>query len=697
MERAYPRFPEVTLNSTNRSLGRVFSSLVRRRAIVFTALLAGAGGTVLPTGAPAAPPVSAATASFWYGGTRLTFERPQLRAGALAVGSNDLGLGRFLAKLGATLAYAPGGNNVIVTGGDRRVVTFTVGDPHYVVDGVTETAPFAPYASSGIAYVPFVDLSRALDVEPIDDGTTTVLQPQLGSLDVRSESRATIVTFRGASPLRFRRVSDADDEHVSLEFLGISSTLERERTIASAGLRNVSVVAGGSPRNPSTVVTFDAPPGGTHALVPSDSPNALAIAFGPPGLALGGTVIPADGKASVAVAPLSVRDARTVSGAPAAPQAPVRSATTPTALALPVASITNYATTDGNDGIGVRLGIAGDVTYEWHRLSDNRWYVDLKPATLAIATQDVPLQNSAVESLRIKSFVGPTDKLPTVRIAMTLASPRIVTFVPDRAGLTLAIDRLDDTSATRSGTGQLANGRLLAAVPLPQPPAASTPLATPEDASGAGAWKFAPPPATGSNAKLIVIDPGHGGSDAGAAHNGLVEAALNLDVSRRLRALLVARGWQVKLTRDSDTDVFGVNASAHDELQARDDVANAAGARLFISMHTNSYTSSSLNGTTTYYFNPESYAFASAVHARLLAALPTKDDGIRKENFYVIHHAKMPSILVETAFLSNPGDAALLKSDAFLQSIALSIADGVRDFATAQSAVSSHGVTADGQ
>ncbi|GAC1625009.1 MAG: hypothetical protein NVS4B5_16940 [Vulcanimicrobiaceae bacterium] len=194
-----------------------------------------------------------------------------------------------------------------------------------------------------------------------------------------------------------------------------------------------------------------------------------------------------------------------------------------------------------------------------------------------------------------------------------------------------------------------------------------------------------------------MIDPGHGGSDTGAAHNGLTEATLNLDLSRRLRSLLVARGWQVKLTRDGDSDVYGANASAHDELQARDDIANAAGARMFISMHTNSFTSSSLNGTTTYYYNPDSYGFAAAVHARLAATLPTKDDGIRKENFYVIHHAKMPSILIETAFLSNAADAALLKSEAFLQSVAVSIADGVRDFANTQTTSASSHDGVDGQ
>lgn len=657
--------------------------------IVFAALLA-------PSAISAATPASTATASFWYAGTRLVFERPQLRDGALAVASDDLGLGRFLTKLGATLAYRPSQNDVVVNGGDKRVVTFRIGDVHYTVDGVSQVASFAPYVSGGIAYVPFLDLSRALSVDAIDDDTTTVLQPQLSALDVRPESRVTVVTLRGASPLRFKRLSESASDRVSLAFLGIGSTLEHDRAATGPGLKNVSVIEGGTPKNPTTTVNFDAVPGSTHVLVPTDSANTIAIAFAPAGVVLGGTAIPADGASTIAIAPLVVRETRVAAIAPGLAPAPISGSVrggTPTALTLPVATVTSLETAESNDGLGVRLGIAGDVTYEWHRLADNRWYVDLKPATLAIAAREQPLQNDAVVSLRIKSFVGPLDRMPTVRVAMTLASPRAVTIVPQSGGMSLAVDRLDDLSATRMGAGELTGGRLIASiVPLPVPPPAPDETPAPDPA-----WKFAPTPPAGGNGKLIVIDPGHGGSDIGAAHNGLAEASLNLEISKRLRSLLIARGWQVRLTRDGDSDVFGVNASAHDELQARDDVANAANARMFISVHTNSFTSSSLNGTTTYYFNPDSYALASAVHARLASALPTKDDGIRKENFYVIHHAKMPAILVETAFLSNLADAALLRTESFLQSVAVSIADGVRDFATSQSTVSSHGAMVDGQ
>jgi len=147
-----------------------------------------------------------------------------------------------------------------------------------------------------------------------------------------------------------------------------------------------------------------------------------------------------------------------------------------------------------------------------------------------------------------------------------------------------------------------------------------------------------------------------------------------------LRALLVARGWQVKMTRDSDVDVFGPNASAHDELQARCDVANNAGARLFVSVHVNSFPTPELNGTASYYYKDVDRGLADAIHKRL-ATIGTADKGVRKEELYVIHHTTMPATLIETAFLSNLSDAALLRSPDFLKKVALAIADGIGDYA----------------
>ncbi|MBV8150826.1 MAG: N-acetylmuramoyl-L-alanine amidase, partial [Candidatus Eremiobacteraeota bacterium] len=210
------------------------------------------------------------------------------------------------------------------------------------------------------------------------------------------------------------------------------------------------------------------------------------------------------------------------------------------------------------------------------------------------------------------------------------------------------------------------------------PPVAAAPTAVPRLD-----WKFGP-----LNPRLIVLDPGHGGSDTGAMRNGLVEKDLVLDIAQRLEALLVGRGWTVKMTREADVDVYGPNAADVAELQARCDVANNAGARMFVSIHANSSTSPAPNGTTSYYWKPEDRALAAAIQTHLIGLLGTKDDGVQKERFYVIRHTTMPAALVETAFVSNSDDAARLRSSQFRQDIAEGIADGIRDYAGAPGSVS---------
>ncbi|MDQ2907773.1 MAG: N-acetylmuramoyl-L-alanine amidase [Candidatus Eremiobacteraeota bacterium] len=635
-----------------------------------------------------------ATTDYWFAGTRLIFEQPQLHDGVLAIETSDSGLARFLGATGATLAYQPGQKYIIVTSADRRTIAFTVGSTHYTVGGVAQTAPFAPYASGDAVYLPFTVLANALYVEALTDGATTVLQPEIGALDVHSEKRATVLTLHGATALHFRRLTSPGDTHVALSFSGVGSTLERQRNIAQPALAGVVIASAGTPKNPTTTVDFDATPGSVHVLLPSEFRNALTLEFAPSGVALRGSPLPAQGETAVANAPL--RSAWTSPQNPPAPTSPesAESTTPNTGTPLPAPSATigapvtitalTSAPTSGG-GFNLHLSLSGNVSYEWHRLADDRWYVDLKPAVLAVQPEDESLQEAAVESLRVKGFIGPRDHLPTVRIAFTLVSPRVVNLLAEPGGATIAIDAVDDASPQRVGYGQLVDGRLVAAAaaPAPLPPSNEEPIPVPT-----GTWKFAaPPPKNGS--RIIVIDPGHGGSDVGALHNGLVEKDLNLDMSRRLRDLLVARGWIVKMTRDSDVDVYQPNDSARDELQARDDIANNVQARLFISVHSNAFPNSgSVSGTTTYYYKPDSYAFARAVHARLAADLPTRDDGIIKDKFYVIAHAEMPAILIESAFLTSPRDAAYLHDPAFLQKIALAIAEGVGEYSSAPPPVS---------
>lgn len=495
---------------------------------------------------------AAGVPSFWFAGTKLIMTRTASVNGELAVSLQDPAFAGFLARLGAAASWQPGERYVVVTAADRHVVSFTLGDATYT-DGTSRLrAPFAPYAEGADAYVPFLALARALYVAPIFDAGDVVLQPQLGSLDVSTDGARTIVTLRGAIPLRWRKVAESG-ERVQLAFAGIGSSLAPARQTLTAGLSAIEIATTGPARNPTTVVTFDGAAQSAHALYPATSPNEITLGFAPQGVALAGGAIPAASSATAALA------------------SPVPLGASPSALPTPAAA-----------------------------------------ATGAMITEASPAP----------SFAPPPSAAPA-------------------------------------------------------PPVSSTPIAPP-------AWKFggtpAPPP-PGSNPRLIVIDPGHGGTDTGAMHNGLVEKVLTLDIGLRLRAILVSRGWIVKMTRETDRDVVAPHDDAQTELQGRCDIANDAGARLFVSVHINAFTSPEMSGTTAYYYKDDSEPFAADVERRLVPLLGTKDDGTRRANFYVIRHTTMPAILVETAFLSNPDDAARLRSPAFLQRVAEGIADGIGDFA----------------
>lgn len=218
--------------------------------------------------------------------------------------------------------------------------------------------------------------------------------------------------------------------------------------------------------------------------------------------------------------------------------------------------------------------------------------------------------------------------------------------------------------------------------------------------------------------KKVVIDAGHGGKDPGAiGRSGLREKDVVLDVARRLANILKSSGVEVVMTRSSDRYI---------ELEARADVANNTEADLFISIHANANRVRSLNGFEIYYVgnDVDDYrrALWSAQHARLdfdkssfsgstlglktvlwdmiytsgraqsveLARaicrsvdrdLDTKVIGVKGARYYVLKGTRMPAVLIEIGFLSNSSEERLLKNNAYRQSIAEAIADGVEDYA----------------
>ncbi len=461
---------------------------------------------------------AAENAAYIYDGKRVVFETLVHTNSGPAVSADDPGLHQLVENAGGSITWDADNQYVLVTFPGPTVISFAIGDAHYLIGSVSHPAAFAPFVRDAHAFVPLNDVLRALKLPPFP--------PALAAADVAP--------------------------------------------------------------------TATPPPFATP--VPSPQPDQLAQVTGV--------------------------DVQAQSGS-----------------------------------VTIRIGIAGNGAYEWHRLRppDNRWWIDVHTAKLATAPID---QNGGtlVSSVRVRQ-----QGADTVRVALSLPASEQVDVTPGADGIMVVVSNLTAAGAVH-GSGTFGSIVTANASPL------AGPAASP-------AVRYVP-----ANPHLIVIDPGHGGSDPGAVRGSLQEKSLALDIARRVRDILVARGWQVLMTRTDDRDVFAANDSARDELQARDDVANSRGARLLVSIHVNSYVNSGPHGVATYYYKPSDLALAQSVSRRIAAELGVNNNGVIKDKLYVINHAAMPAALVETAYLSNPDDFALLQSGSWRQKVAQAIADGIADY-----------------
>ena len=216
---------------------------------------------------------------------------------------------------------------------------------------------------------------------------------------------------------------------------------------------------------------------------------------------------------------------------------------------------------------------------------------------------------------------------------------------------------------------------------------------------------------SGNKKYTIVVDPGHGGHDSGARGNGYNEKDIALQVATRL-ANNLRRDYNVIMTRDSDFFV---------PLDTRAKIGNDANADFFISIHLNSGSSSSANGTEVFYFSKkdeESYAarvaqienrvdssygdtpfsdlvvkdifyrtnqkksqaIATTVLDNLINTIGLRRRGVFGANFAVLRGSNSPSILVELGFMNNYGDLSQYLTPEGQERAAQAIADGIRQY-----------------
>lgn len=216
----------------------------------------------------------------------------------------------------------------------------------------------------------------------------------------------------------------------------------------------------------------------------------------------------------------------------------------------------------------------------------------------------------------------------------------------------------------------------------------------------------------------IIIDPGHGGKDAGCSASGNLEKNIALKIAKQVKNELARRTTgKIILTRDHDTFV---------PLKGRTKKANQAGGKLFVSIHVDANRVRSIHGHTVYFlgpakteqardvahfensvikfedsqndyagfsdasfilaanaqnsYNKESQDLASIIDNKLQSECGSHSIGVRQAGFYVLYGASMPNILVETGFITNSSDRKKLSTSSYQSRLAKAIADGVIQF-----------------
>ena len=355
----------------------------------------------------------------------------------------------------------------------------------------------------------------------------------------------------------------------------------------------------------------------------------------------------------------------------------------------------------------ISLELDRDVIWETHELGKGapgkpgRVYIDLKRTRLGKNVKDITIGDGLLKGARVAQY-----KPEVVRVVLDTENIKDFKVFPlsDPARLVIDVRGERQTEISR-----------LEPVVIAMPERVVVPKIEEKQIVTEKIVKQ-PKKTVISKIRRIVVDPGHGGHDPGAVGpSGIQEKDVVLAIGLRLRDLFMEElGVDVVMTRS--TDVFI-------PLEERTAIANKVGADLFLSVHANAAANRSAAGIETYYLNLaktekvaqlaakengtslEKVSVLQAILFDLMANYKLNDSahlaeevqkslhkkirtrhadvknlGVKQGPFYVLVGASMPSILVETAFLSNPTEESRLKDPAYLEMSAEGILDGVRSY-----------------
>ena len=186
---------------------------------------------------------------------------------------------------------------------------------------------------------------------------------------------------------------------------------------------------------------------------------------------------------------------------------------------------------------------------------------------------------------------------------------------------------------------------------------------------------------------VVVIDAGHGGIDGGVVGKitKVSESEINLQITKKLKTLFEEAGFEVVLTRQTSAGLYGYLGKGHKrrDMNAREKIIKNSNPTLVVSIHQNSFSSSSRRGAQVFYGNgkEEGKQFALAVQNQLNSL---KDNGRKSSplagDYFLLNISPCPAIIVECGFLSNPQDEKLLLSDKYQSQLASALFNGTLDY-----------------
>ena len=183
--------------------------------------------------------------------------------------------------------------------------------------------------------------------------------------------------------------------------------------------------------------------------------------------------------------------------------------------------------------------------------------------------------------------------------------------------------------------------------------------------------------------RIITIDPGHGGRDSGTSYQKIYEKDLNLEISKVLKKVLEDKGATVYMIREDDSDL----SSRWDSAKKRGDLYRRIlkiqenKSDLYLSIHINYHYSTNVKGAEVLYhpINDKNLVLAEAIMKEFSNDLGSKRKVV-KTNLYLYSNTRVPGVLIECGFISNPDERYLLQKESYQEKLAEAITKGVLNY-----------------